>query len=212
VSLPILYFLLLRWIWVFLLWSGFLFRISRLDLELTPTHPDHAGGLGFLGWGLASFAIVLLAVSAVLSGSLAGEILFRGSSLNELKYHVIIFVVLAIVIIHAPLLAFSGRLGRCRFRGLLDLATLIGRQDRAFEQKWIESRNNDHASLLDRPDASSLADLGTIYEHAQEMRVIPFDKHAVIVLALAAIIPMIPLVGTAIPIQEILSKLGEFLV
>ena len=111
VSLPILYFLLLRWIWVFLLWSGFLFRVSRLDLELTPTHPDRAGGLGFLGWGIASFSTVLLAVSAVLSGSLAGEILFRGSSLAQLKYHVAVFVVLAIAILHAPLLAFAGRMG-----------------------------------------------------------------------------------------------------
>ena len=54
---------------MFLLWAWFLFRVSRLDLELTPTHPDRAGGLGFLGWGLASFSLVLMAVSAVLSGS-----------------------------------------------------------------------------------------------------------------------------------------------
>jgi hypothetical protein len=51
VSQPILYFFLLRWIWVFLVWARFLYRVSRLDLELTPTHPDRAGGLGFLGWG-----------------------------------------------------------------------------------------------------------------------------------------------------------------
>ena len=39
-----------------------------------------------------------------------------------------------------------------------------------------------------------------------------FDKKALIVLVLAALIPMIPLVGTAIPLLEILSKLGEFMV
>ena len=33
-------------------------RVSRLELVLSPTHPDRAGGLGFLGWGLASFATV----------------------------------------------------------------------------------------------------------------------------------------------------------
>ena len=102
VSLPILFFFLLRWLWIFLIWSWFLFRVSRLGLELTPTHPDRAGGLGFLGWGLASFGLVLMAISAVLSGSLAYEIVHRGSSLNILKYHIIIFVVLAIVILHAP--------------------------------------------------------------------------------------------------------------
>lgn len=110
VSLPILFFLLLRWLWIFLLWAWFLVRVSRLDLELTPTHPDRAGGLGFLGWGLACFAIVLMAVSAVLSGSFAREILHRGSTLNSLKYHVIVFVVVAIAILHAPLVAFLGKL------------------------------------------------------------------------------------------------------
>jgi hypothetical protein len=49
VSLPVLYFLLLRWLWVFIIWSWLLFKISRLDLELTPTHPDRTGGLGFVG-------------------------------------------------------------------------------------------------------------------------------------------------------------------
>jgi hypothetical protein len=211
VSLPVLYFLLLGWVWVFLLWATFLFRVSRLDLELTPTHPDHAGGLGFLGWGLASFAIVLLAISAVLSGSLAGEILFRGSSLDELKYHVILFVVLAIVVLHAPLLAFAGRLARCRFQALLDFGTVIGQHDRAFDEKWIKSRGTHRAGLLGSPDAGSLADLATAYEHVERMQLLPFDKKALLVLVLAALIPMIPLIGTAIPLKEILSKLGEFL-
>ena len=73
VSLPVLYFFLFCWAWLFLLWAWFLFRTSRLDLELTPTHPDRAGGIGFLGWGMASFGLVVLAVSAVLSGSLARD-------------------------------------------------------------------------------------------------------------------------------------------
>jgi hypothetical protein len=212
VSLPILFFLLMRWAWIFVLWAAFLFRVSRLDLELTPTHPDRAGGLGFLGWGLASFAIVLLAVSAVLSGSLAGEILFRHSSLNQLKYHVLVFVVLAIALIHAPLLAFTGRLGRCRFRALLEFGTLIGRHDRAFDEKWVKPQGADRASLLGSPDVSSLAAIGTIYEHVERMQLIPFDRKAVLVLVVAALIPMIPLVGSAIPLKEILSKLGEFMV
>ena len=211
VSLPVLYFLLLRWVWVFLLWAGFLFRVSRLDLELTPTHPDRAGGLGFLGWGLASFAIVLVAVSAVLSGSLAGEILFRGSSLDQLKYHVIVFVVISVAILHAPLLAFAGRLAGaasapCSISGRSSAGT-IARSTRNGSSR----RATDRGSLLGSPDVSSLADIAVAYEHVQRMQFIPFDKKAVLVLVTAALIPMIPLVGTAIPLQEILTKLGELM-
>ena len=212
VSLPILGFFLLRWFWIFLLWAWFLFRVSRLDLELTPTHPDRAGGLGFLGWGLASFSLVLMAVSAVLSGSSAREILHRGSSLDSLKYHLMIFVVLAIVILHAPLLAFMGRLARCRFRALLDFGTLIWRHDHDFDEKWVKPLGTSRQSLLGSPDAASMAAVAEVFEHVDRMQLIPFDKKAVVVLVVAALIPMIPLVGTAIPLAEIISKLGEFMV
>ena len=212
VSLPILFFFILRWVWIFMLWSWFLWRVSRLDLELTPTHPDRAGGLGFLGWGLASFSVVLMAVSAVLSGSFAHEILHRGSSLDSLKYHIIVFVVLAIAILHAPLVAFTGKLVHSRLQGLLDFGTLIWRHDRSFDEKWVSSKETNQENLLGSPDVSSLADLGVVYEHLERMQIIPFDKKAVVVLLAAALIPMIPLVGTAIPLLEILSKLGEFMV
>jgi len=209
VSLPILFFFLLRWLWIFLIWSRFLFRISRLGLELTPTHPDRAGGLGFLGWGLASFGLVLMAISAVLSGSLAYEIVHRGSSLNILKYHIMIFVVLAIVILHAPLLVFTGRLARCRFRGLLDFGSLIGNHDRAFDEKWLKSQSS---SLLGSADVGSLAHMSPVYEQVERMQLLPWDKQALIVLVAAALIPMVPLLGTVTVLTEILSKLAKFMV
>ncbi len=75
-----------------------------------------------------------------------------------------------------------------------------------------QSLETNQESLLGSPDVTSLADLGLVYEHVERMQFIPFDKKAVVVLLLAALIPMIPLVGTAIPLAEILSKLGEFMV
>jgi hypothetical protein len=153
-----------------------------------------------------------MAVSAVLSGGLAREILHRGSSLQSLKYHVAVFVVVAIAILHVPLLAFMGNLARSRFRGLLDFGTLIWRHDRDFDEKWVKSLATNHEKLMGSPDVSSLADFGVVYEHLERMQIIPFDKKAVVVLLMAALIPMIPLVGTTIPLMEIVSKLGEFMV
>ena len=149
-----------------------------------------------------------MAISAVLSGSLAREILHRGSSLDSLKYHVMVFVVLVIVIVHAPLLAFAGKQARCRFEGLLNFGTLIWRHDLAFDEKWVKSADASHESLLGSADVSSLADLGVVYEHLKLMQIIPFDKQAAAVLIVAALIPMIPLVGTAIPLAEILVEAG----
>jgi hypothetical protein len=67
VSRPLFLFLALRWVWRGSLWTGFLFRVSRLPLALMPTHPDLAGGLGFLPICQASFASVVLALSVVVS-------------------------------------------------------------------------------------------------------------------------------------------------
>jgi len=212
VSLPILVFYLLRWLWIFLLWTWFLFRVSRLNLRLTATHPDRAGGLGFLGWGLACFAIVLMAVSAVLSGSFAYEIVHRGSSLNNLKYHLVVFLVLALVMVHAPLLSFTWRLARYWFRRLLEFGALIGEHDRAFDEKWIKSPDVDRASLLGSPDVPSLADIAEVYEHAERMQLLPFDRKALVVMVAAALIPMIPLLSTSIRLTDILSMLGKFMV
>src|SRR5262249_46232157 len=138
VSLPILYFFLFRWIWVFTCWAVFLRGVSRLDLELTATHPDRAGGLGFLGWGLACFASVLLPISTGASAGLAQEILHFGETLDSLKYHVVAYIVVAMVLLHAPLLTFAGRLSRCRFKGLLEFGALVWRHDRAFDEKWLQ--------------------------------------------------------------------------
>jgi hypothetical protein len=212
VSLPILSFLLLRWLWVFLLWAWFLFRVSRLDLNLTPTHPDRAGGLGFLGWGLACFAIVLMAVSTVLSGSFAYEILHHGSTLDSLKYHLLVYVILALAVLHGPFLVFIGPLARCRFQGLLEFGTLIAAHDRAFDEKWLKSTDTKPESLLGSRDAASVAQLAGVFEHVERTQLMPFDKTALIVLVMAALIPMIPLLATAIPLAAILSKLAKFMV
>ena len=213
VSLPILYFFLLRWLWVFVVWGWFLRRVSRLDLALTPTHPDRAAGLGFVGRGLAGFATVLVAVSTVFSAAFADEILHHGESLDSLKYHVAVFVVAAVLILHVPLLTFSGRLARCRFQGLLEFGALAWRHDRAFDEKWIRNSGKTvPGSILGSSDVQSMADIATCYEHINDMRLIPFDSKALAVVALAAMCPMLPLIGTAVPLREIFMKLGELLI
>lgn len=51
VALPIFQFLMYRWGYRMVVWTRFLRQVSKLDLLLTPTHPDGAGGLGFLRRG-----------------------------------------------------------------------------------------------------------------------------------------------------------------
>ncbi|MBS0202688.1 MAG: hypothetical protein JSS49_07290 [Planctomycetes bacterium] len=212
ISLPILYFFLLRALWIFVLWSWFLLRVSRIELNLTPTHPDQAGGLGFVAYGQASFAPMVLALSVVVSAGCAYEIYHRGGSLNSLKYHVIVYVVLILCLVHLPLLAFAAQLSRRRFEGLLRFGNLIWRHDSAFDEKWLSNDSKNREPLLGTMDIQSLAHIATAYHHIQEMRMIPIDRAALAVLFVSAAIPFLPLIGTEIPFPEIIAKLGELLI
>ena len=49
------------------------------------------------------------------------------------------------------------------------------------------------------------------YEHVERMRLLPRDDKAMIVSVVAAILPLVPLIGTQIPLMEIFAKLGEFM-
>ena len=44
------------------------------------------------------------------------------------------------------------------------------------------------------------------------MQFIPFDKKAVVVLLVSALIPMAPLLGTTVALSEIVSMLGKVMV
>ena len=213
VSLPMIYFYVLRRVWIFLVWAWLLVRIAQFDLQLTPTHPDRAGGMGFVGQGLVSFSFLVLAVSAMVSAGLADEIINHGRTLSDLKYHVIFFVVLIVALVHLPLGAFSVRLTRCRARGLLEFEALAWRHDREFDEKWCRERADEEPrSLLGSADVQSLVSVAACYEHVDRMWLIPFDTKSFALLVAAAIIPMIPLVGTEVPLTEIFTKLGELLI
>jgi hypothetical protein len=62
-------------------------------------------------------------------------------------------------------------------------------------------------SLLSTPDNTSLANYSHDYELVDRMRVFPFESRTAVVLAIAALIPMVPLLATVMPMEEIFKLL-----
>jgi hypothetical protein len=52
--------------------------MSRFDLNLIPTHPDHAAGLAFVGYSVRAFSIVALAAATIVAGRFANLVLYHG--------------------------------------------------------------------------------------------------------------------------------------
>jgi hypothetical protein len=108
VSLPILSLLLLGWLWRLGLWTRFLWKVSRLDLLLIPSHPDGAAGLKFLGISLEALVLPAFAISSVIAGPLANRVVHGGAQIMTFRAPVVAFAVLLLALLAGPLLLFTG--------------------------------------------------------------------------------------------------------
>ena len=80
-----------------MIWYGFLWRMSRLDLRLIATHPDRAAGLGFVGDAQRFFWIIVSAFAFTAAGILGDEIVYGGVPLTSYWYAMGGYVVLVLV-------------------------------------------------------------------------------------------------------------------
>jgi len=208
---PLFQFLMLRWLWRLLLWFQFLGRMSKLDLQLFPTHPDQAGGLGFVGHTQRFFGILLFAFSIAVTGVLANEVVYDKIPLKSLAPEIVVYVVFAILLILGPLVVFAGILRKTKRHGLFQYGTLATTYTGSFQKKWITGENPDGEPLLGTGDIQSLADLGNSYSFVEHMNALPINPRILIQLALSSLLPMTPLLLTVMSPKEILQLLMKIL-
>ncbi|MEQ9811773.1 MAG: hypothetical protein RLO50_03255 [Azospirillaceae bacterium] len=208
VSLPVLQFLILRWIWRYLLWSWFLFRMSQLDLRLFPTHPDRAGGLGFLGVVQQSLASIVLALSITLSAAAGQEIYFGYATFADYQFLVLAYAVLVLVVFLAPLFVFTGTLVRLRREGMLAYGKLGQEYVWQFHRKWIARDLPREDTIVGSADIQSLADLNASVDIIRGMSTVPADITTnVLPLLFATFAPFLPWALMLVPIDDLLSFL-----
>ena len=207
VALPMFQFILFRWWYRILLWGRFLFLVSRLDLDLSPSHPDRAGGLGFLGTSAAAFAPLLLAQSALVSANVANRILQQGAHLREFRIELGGALVLALLQVIGPLMVFAPRLLQAKRRGLREYGLLGDRYVKEFERKWLRGGAAPDEALVGSGDIQSLADLEGSFDIVRGMRPFPFGRETLILLVVVTALPALPLVLTVIPLEELVKRL-----
>jgi hypothetical protein len=211
VAVPIFQFLTYRWLWRLFIWCKFLRRVSKLDLQLIPTHPDRAGGLSFLGDAHRAFVIIIFAIACTASGLFCREVLFQGVSIQSFKFPVAAYVVVCLLLFLGPLLMFAPKLLKVRRKGLLEYGALGTTYTSLFQEKWVKGMNPSGEPILGSSDIQSLANFGNSYDLVTRMRVFPFEPRAAVTLALAALLPMVPVLATAMPIKEVLKIASKVL-
>ena len=211
VSAPIFQFIILRWYYRLLIWYQALFRISRLNLRLIPTHADRMGGLGFLEGCDFALMPLLLAHSFLLSGVIANRIFHDGAKLPVFKMEIVIMVVILLMVVLVPLMVFAPLLTKCRRIGMLEYGRLASRYVNEFDQKWIRGKASADEALVGSADIQSLADMSGSYDIIREMQPFPFGKQTVLNLAVVTLLPIAPLVLTMIPFEELLNRIFKML-
>jgi len=209
ISVPIVQFFLYRWLWRLIIWVRFLYAVSRLNLDLVPTHADGSGGLGFLGIAHTAFGILAFGMSSVLSAAAASLIVFDGVGIDVFKIHFITLLVAAEVLFLGPLVIFSPALVRARHAWMRQYSLLVLRYNRAFHEKWVEGQTPEGEPLLGSGDIQSLADLGNSFGFIREMRVVPFSLRVILQLAVVSLLPALPLLLLVMPIEEVLNLMTK---
>jgi hypothetical protein len=207
VSRPIFSVLLLAWLWRLILVFVLLRGIARLDLSIVPTHPDRAGGLGFLKDMPKAFSLLAFAVSAVVASRLAHDVIYHGVTLVSLKVVLAAFVVLVVVICIVPLLPLVGPLAAAKRRALLDYGALVGEHGRLVRRRWILGEKLSDDALLKAPEIGPVADTLALYDAVRRMRPVPFGKSTLASIAVPTLIPILLLLSTRVPIGEVLKKI-----
>jgi hypothetical protein len=205
VSLPISRFLICRWAVHLLRWGRLLWRLSRLDLELFPTHPDRAAGLA--GLGIAQVALWPLAAgtSAMVVTVFAEEVLIAGAAVQSFAMPLMGLLALTAMLLVAPLCLFTPRLFDVKQRGLLQYGELAQQYVREFDTKWLRGGAR-REEILGSADVQSLADLSGSFDIIRSMRFVPIVPVQVLTIVFAAAVPMLPLVFFVVSLDQLVLR------
>jgi len=210
-SAPLLRFILYRWAFRYVLWAILLWRISRLDLVLIPTHPDHAAGLGFLGMTQRRFGLLFCALAWFVAGRMANSMLFEGTPLTSFKTLMVGFVALSLIIGLLPLTTMTHRLLKVRREGILAYGRLANNYTESFDRKWVHYAEPPSEQLLGTGDIQSLADIGNSFGFVEHMKVAPISRRLVLQIAGQAALPLIPVIIFGTPTPQLVEALIKML-
>lgn len=205
VCLPLFRFLIFRWLWRLGLWWRFLWRLARLKLQLVPTHPDLAAGLGGLETVHTHFIPLVLAISIVNAASFAEELSMGTRAFEAIYPELPIIMMVDALLFLAPLFVFTWKLWVCRVKRGGEYRAFAAHYVHNFDRKWLRS-DNPGENLLGTSDLQSLADLANSFNVVRSMRIVPFGSRLVVNLAITALVPLFPLLLFKYPLSHLAEK------
>ncbi len=211
VSVPLFILLFFGWLWRTFLWARFLWLMTRLDLRLVPSHPDHAGGLMFIGNSLRAFWLVSFALGAIVAGQVANRIAIYGASLSTFKHITIGLVVFVLILFVGPLALFIGKLRETRRRGDFEYGALAGEVGRQFEHDCLNREKGANEEPPNAQDFSLHSNIYAVVANVYGMKDFPFGLRSLGLLIAVTLLPFVPVALMVMPLTEIIKDFAKML-
>ena len=191
------------WSWRLLLWVRFLYKTSRLDMNLVPSHPDLMGGLRFVLVPLRGFSILAFGIGAIVAGSIAESVLIDGKPLHDYRFLIGAQVIAVLVLFAGPTLFLMGPLIRLQEWGTFHYGRLAADVGHAFQQRWLLQGRQAGSDALELPDFSATTDLYSVAANVRDINPFVLNLRIVVTLTVATLIPYVPLLFAVLPVEEL---------
>lgn len=203
VSVPLFWFLLLRWLWRHLVWALLLRDVARLQLRLVATHPDGYGGLAFVGAYPNAFASFVFATTCVVAAETLQAMVHGKLAASAFPYAMGVWLILVVLLFAFPLAAFSAPLKRLKQQTLLAMGSAATRHERALERQLLGT--NMAAPAADAEEPPIGGDPTKTYVTVRKLGTLPVTKAGLLPLGIAAILPLLAVGATQLPFKELLK-------
>ncbi len=202
---PLYYLLTLRWLWRLVVWTLLMKEISALPLRLVATHPDKAGGLGFLTVFPAMFVPLIFATSMVFATSELQIILIQGGQAVDLEYAVFGWLILVLIIFVGPLGFFTPALLRLKETALMKYGAIAAGTNRAAERRLADEF--EAGQPIDNDIVSMMADISAGLETIKSLKPIPVEIFSLIPVVVSALVPLLAVAAVKFPVGSMLWTL-----
>ena len=205
VSQPLFMALVLTWLWRLWLWMRCMRTIAHMKVRIVASHPDKAGGLGFLGQSLRGFPVLALALGTAIAGTLANLVMHEERASTSLTPVVVATVIFILFLCAGPLLAFIKPMREAQDDAELTYGALAISVGEQFENRWLSRAGTLGDEALDVPDFSSTTDLFSIVANVDDMRPIPIQLKDFLPLLVATMLPFVPIILRQVSFDDLLT-------
>lgn len=211
ISSPIYFFLVARWIWRIVIVGLLLKSLATLDLRLTATHPDGAGGIGFVGGFPNAYTLFVLALSCNLDAGIAEHLNAQTITTTMFTGVMIAWLLITNGLLALPVLFFTEPLSDLKQR-TLEVAQAQATQYQMFQEHDMLNMSITGATDDELGQAGSVSDPGVIFKSARNLSTVLIQRSSLLPISAAAVLPVFAAGATQLPLKDLFSVLRKLLV